>query len=99
MAVAAWSVGLNTLFFALDKVSPIGARPVLVAIGLLITVALTWLLTLSRRRNLPTEVSRRVLMQSMGVAVFTGAATYFVFMQIVMPLMFVSGVSMGRFFK
>lgn len=99
VAVAAWSVGLNTVFFALDKVSPIGSRPILVAVGLLLTVALTWLLTLPRRRHLPAPVARRVLMQSLGVAVFTGAATYFVFMQIVMPLLFVTGVSMGRFFK
>ncbi len=34
----------------------------------------------------------------MIVALFSGALTYFVLMQIVMPLLFLFGVSMGAFF-
>lgn len=97
MAVATWAVGLNALFFALDKVSPVGTRPVLVGIGLLLTLTLTWVLTLPQRRGLPAEVGRRLFWRSARVALFAGAATYFVLMQVVMPLLFLFGVPMGLF--
>lgn len=91
-------MGLNALFFSLDKVSPVGSRPILVGAGLLLTVALTWLLTLPRRRHLPPPVGRRLLTNSLKVSMFAGAATYFVLMQIVMPVLYAVGFSMGAFF-
>ena len=91
-------MGLNTVFFALDKVSPVGSRPILVGIGLILTVALTWLLTLPVRRHLPGPVARRVFGQSLSVALFTGAASYFVWMQFIMPVLFTVGVPMGGLF-
>lgn len=97
MAVAAWSVGLNALLFTLDKVSPVGSRPILVGFGLLLTLAMVWLQTLRQRHSLPAAVGKRLFWRSAGVALFAGAATYFVLMQIVMPLMFLFGVPMGLF--
>lgn len=91
-------MGLNTLFFALDKVSPVGSRPILVGVGLLLTIVLTWLLTASQRRHLPPAIAQRAFRQSLGTALFAGAATYFVWMQLVMPLLFAAGVSMGGLF-
>lgn len=98
MAVATWAVGINTLLFALDKISPVGSRPILVLMGLVITVALTWLLMRRRVRGLPSEVARGVMRRAMIVALFSGALTYFVFMQLVMPLLFFFGFDMGAFF-
>ncbi len=99
MAVATWAVSLNAAFFALDKVSPVGSRPVLVLIGLVITVVLTWVLMRRRVRGLPSGVARNVMRRGMIVALFSGALTYFVLMQIVMPLLFLFfGVSMGGLF-
>lgn len=98
VAVATWAAGLNAALFALDKVSPIGMRPVLVLIGLILTLALTWALMRRRVRGLPDEVARNVMRRAAIVAVFTGALTYFVMMQIVMPMMFLFGFDMGAFF-
>lgn len=98
VAVATWAAGINAALFALDKVSPVGMRPVLVLIGLIITLALTWVLMRRRVRGLPKEVSRGVMRRGMIVAVFTGALTYFVMMQIVMPVLFLFGFDMGAFF-
>ena len=97
-AVAAWSVGLNALFFTLDKVSPIGSRPILVGIGALLTIALTVLLTAPRRRRLPAPVGRRLLVSSLKISLFAGAATYFVLMQVLLPVLYTIGFSMGAFF-
>jgi hypothetical protein len=97
VAVATWAVGVNALLFALDKVSPVGSRPVLVGVGLLLTLLLTWVLTLRQRRGLPPPVGRRLFWQSARLALFAGAATYFVLMQIVMPVLFLFGVPMGLF--
>ena len=98
MAVATWAAGINAAFFALDKVSPVGTRPILVLIGLVITLVLAWVLMLRRVRGLPSGVARSVMRRGMVVALFSGALTYFVLMQIVMPLLFLLGVSMGAFF-
>ena len=98
MAVATWAAGINAAFFALDKVSPVGSRPVLVLIGLVITLVLTWILMRRRVRGLPSEVARSVMKRAVAVALFSGALTYFVLMQIVMPLLFLFGFSMGAFF-
>ncbi len=98
MAVATWAVSLNAAFFALDKISPVGSRPILVLIGLGITLLLTWVLMRRRARGLPSAVARSVMRRGMIVALFSGALTYFVLMQIVMPLLFLFGVSMGGFF-
>lgn len=87
------------MFFALDKVSPIGTRPILVALGLVLTVALTWVLTRMQRRHLPPAMARSVFRQQLGVALVAGAATYFVWMQVILPLSYVAGFSMGAFFK
>ena len=91
-------MGLNALFFSLDKVSPVGSRPILVGVGIVLTLAFTWLLTLPRRQHLPPAIGRRLLANSMKVSLFVGAATYFVLMQIVMPALYAFGVSMGSFF-
>lgn len=97
MAVATWAVGLNAALFALDKVSPVGSRPILVLIGLILTMGLTWLLMGRRVRGLPSAVASRVMRRAMMVSLFSGALTYFVLMQIVMPLLFLLGVNMGLF--
>lgn len=89
---------MNTLFFALDKISPVGSRPVVVLVGLLLTVGLTWLLTAPQRRHMPTAVARRALQQSLAAALFAGAATYFLLMQLIMPALFAIGVPMGGLF-
>jgi len=91
-------VGLNTLFFALDKISPLGSRPILVVGGLVLTVVLTWLLTARQRQHLPSAIARRALRQSLSIALFAGAATYFALMQIVMPALFAFGLPMGALF-
>ena len=91
-------MGLNSLFFALDKISPVGSRPILVLFGIALTVVLTWLLTARRRKYLPAAVARRALQQSLGTALFAAAGTYFVLMQIIMPLLFTMGVPMGGLF-
>ena len=75
-----------------------GTRPILVLIGLVITLLLTWVLMRRRVRGLPSGVARSVMRRGMVVALFSGALTYFVLMQIVMPLLFLFGVSMGAFF-
>ena len=98
MAVATWAAGINAAFFALDKVSPVGSRPVLVLIGLVITLVLTWIFMRRRVRGLPSRVARNVMKQAVVVALFSGAFTYFVLMQIVMPLLFLFGFGMGAFF-
>ncbi len=36
VAGVTWAAGLNAALFALDKVSPVGTRPILVAIGLVV---------------------------------------------------------------
>lgn len=87
------------MFFALDKVSPVGSRPILVGVGILLTVALTWLLTRSQRQHLPTAVARQVFRRQLRTSLTAGAATYFVLMQIILPLSYVFGFSMGAFFK
>jgi hypothetical protein len=98
VAVATWAAGINTLLFALDEASPIGMRPVLVVIGLALSLGVTWLLMRKRVKGLPSEVGRSLMKRAAIVSLFTGALTYFVMMQIVMPLLFLFGVDMGLFF-
>lgn len=97
MAVATWAVGLNAALFALDKSSPVGSRPILVLIGMILTLGLTWVLMRRRVSGLPSTVARSVMRRAMVVSLFSGALTYFVLMQIVMPLLFLLGVNMGLF--
>ena len=97
VAVATWAAGINAALFAIDQVSPIGLQPVLVLIGLVLTLALTWVLMRRRVRGLPSEVARGLMRRAVIVALFSGALTYFVFMQLVMPIMFLFGIDMGLF--
>ena len=97
MAVVTWAAGLNAALFALDKISPIGSRPILVLIGLVLTLGLTWLLMRRRVSGLPEAVMQRLTRQAFKVSLFTAALTYFVMMQIVMPVLFLFGVDMGLF--
>lgn len=89
---------MNAAFFALDEISPVGSRPLLVLIGLVLTLTLTWLLMRRRVRGLPSQVASSVMRRAIIVALFTGALTYFVMMQIVMPLLFLAGFDMGALF-
>ena len=73
-------------------------RPVLVVIGLALSLGVTWLLMRKRVKGLPSEVGRSLMKRAAIVSLFTGALTYFVMMQIVMPLLFLFGVDMGLFF-
>ena len=97
VAVATWAAGINAALFAIDQVSPIGLQPVLVLIGLVLTLALTWVLMRRRVRGLPSEVARGLMRRAVIVALFSGALTYFVFMQLVMPIMFLFGIDMSLF--
>lgn len=65
--------------------------------GLVLTVLLTWVLTRRQRQGLPPELGRRLFWRAAGTALFAGAATYFLLMQVVMPVMFLFGVPMGLF--
>jgi hypothetical protein len=76
----------------------VGSRPVLVLVGLVLTLVLTWALMRWRVRGLPSEVARNVMRRAVLVALFSGALTYFVLMQIVIPLVFLFGVNMGALF-
>ena len=97
MAVVTWAAGLNAALFALDEISPVGSRPILVLIGLVLTLGLTWLLMRRRVSGLPEAVAQRLTRQAFKVSLFTAALTYFVMMQIVMPVLFLFGVDMGLF--
>lgn len=52
-----------------------------------------------RRRvsGLPQAVAQRLTRQAFKVSLFTAALTYFVMMQIVMPVLFLFGVDMNLF--
>lgn len=54
-----------------------------------------------RRRvsGLPEPVAKTAMRRSLGITLFSGVATYFFVMQIVIPLLFLGGViDMGAFF-
>lgn len=96
-----WAAGINAGFFTLDKVSPVGSVPILFVGALLLTALVTWGLARRRVAGLPTEVARTAIRRSVGVGLFTGVATYFVFMEIVIPILFIAtgqNVRMGMFF-
>ena len=97
MAVVTWAAGLNAALFALGESSPVGLRPILVLIGLVLTLGLTWLLMRRRVHALPEAVAQRLTRQAFKVSLFTAALTYFVMMQIVTPVLFLVGVDMGLF--
>ncbi len=92
-------VGAGSTFFALDTATPVGDRPFLMLAGLVVAVVATWLYMRRRVVGLPEPVARGVVRRSLGIALFSGVAAYFVVMQIVIPLLFLGGVlEMGAFF-
>ncbi|MGI8433128.1 MAG: hypothetical protein ACR2LE_00040 [Nocardioidaceae bacterium] len=49
--------------------------------------------------GLPEPVAKTAMRRSLGITLFSGVATYFFVMQIVIPLLFLGGViDMGAFF-
>lgn len=60
---------------------------------------MTWLPTRRRVRGLPKEVARASTRRAIGAALLTGGATYFVLMQFVIPVLFMTGVlDMAQYF-
>lgn len=92
-------IGFGSTFFALDTASPAGSRPILLIGGLLVAALATWAFMRRRVAGLPQPVARAAMRRSVGISVFSGVASYFVIMQVVIPLLFVFGMlDMGLFF-
>jgi lysylphosphatidylglycerol synthetase-like protein (DUF2156 family) len=98
LGAATYGAGVAAGFAALDGISPIRARPLLIIGAFLLAIGLTWLLMRRRVRHLPDAAARAVTRRTLFVAVMTTAVTYFVLMQFVMPLLFITGgAEMGQF--
>lgn len=98
LGAATYGAGVAAGFTALDEVSPIGSRPLLIIGAFLLAIGLTWLLMRRRTRHLPHDASRAATRRALFVTVMTTAVTYFVLMQFVLPLLFITGgADMGQF--
>jgi len=99
IGASTWAAGTSAGFFALTAASPIGQTPTFVLIALVLSSAIAWLINRRRVAGLPPEVARSSTRRAVGAAVLTGGVTYFVLMQFVMPVLFVTGaLHMGQFF-
>lgn len=91
--------GAGSTFFALGNATPVGDRLFLMLAGLVVALAATWVYMRRRVQGLPEPVAKAAVRRSLGIALFSGVATYFVVMQIVIPLLFLGGViDMAAFF-
>jgi len=98
-AAGAVAFGVNAGFFALDKMSPIGSRPILFFAALLASVGLAWAVSRRRTAGLPDATARAVTRRTVSAAAVASVASYFVIMEVLVPLLFVMGVlHMGQWF-
>lgn len=99
LGASTFAAGVSGGFFALGAASPIGTTPTFVLIALALATAVAWMFARRRTRGLPKEVARRSTRRAVGAALLTGGATYFVLMQFVIPVLFMTGVlRMGQYF-
>jgi hypothetical protein len=92
-------LGVGSGFFALNEISPVGDRPVLFFGALLVAAAVAWLVARRQTRGLPSPASAAATRRLVGAAAFATAGSWFVIMQIVIPVMFVFGwADMGQWF-
>jgi hypothetical protein len=92
-------LGVGSGFFALNEISPVGDRPVLFFGALLVAVTVAWLVARRQTRGMPSAVTAAATRRLVGAAAFATAGSWFVIMQIVIPVMFVLGwADMGQWF-
>jgi hypothetical protein len=92
-------LGVGSGFFALNEISPVGDRPVLFFGALLLAAGVAWLVARRQTRAMPSAVSAAATRRLVGAAAFATAGSWFVLMQIVIPVMFVFGwADMGQWF-
>lgn len=98
LGAATYGVGVAAGFAALDDLSPIGSRPLLIIAAFLLAIGLTWLLMRRRTQHLGADAARAATRKALFITLVATAATYFVLMQFVLPLLFVTGgTDMGQF--
>lgn len=99
LGASTWAAGVSAGFFAFGNASPIGSTPTFVLLALVLSTAIAWVVVRRQVRGLPSEVARASTRRAVGAALLTSGATYFVLMEFVMPVLFVTGaLKMGQFF-
>ncbi len=92
-------MGAGAGFYSLNEISPVGDRPVLFFGALLFTVAVAWGVARWQTRGMPAAVAKPATRRVIGAAAIAGAGSWFVMMQIVIPLAFIFGwADMGQWF-
>lgn len=99
LGASTFAAGVSGGLFALGAASPIGTTPTFVLVAMILATAAAWLFNRRRVRGLPRGVARRSNHRAVGAALLTGGATYFVLMQFIIPVLFITGVlRMGQYF-
>jgi hypothetical protein len=92
-------VGVGTGFFSLGQMSPVGDQPILFFGALLVTVAVAWAVARWQTRALPAAAATPAVRRVVAAGAITAAGSWFVMMQIVVPVMFILGwADMGQWF-
>jgi hypothetical protein len=93
------ALGVNAGFFSLNEISPVGDRPILFLAALVVTIAVALLVARRQTQAMPGAVARQVVRRTIGVAAVAVAGSWFVMMQLVIPVMFIFGwAEMGQWF-
>ena len=93
------ALGVNTGFFAIGEASAVGDWPLFFFGALIVTLAVAWLVARRQTRDMPPEVARPAMRRVLVASAVAAAGSWFVIMQIVIPLAFVFGwLEMGQWF-
>jgi len=90
-------LGLGSAFFAVDRsmLWGFGMEPVLVLASALLILAASYVVTRPAFATYPRAIAMRSFRRTVGYMALAAGITFIIWMQVVMPLLFVIGVPMG----